>query len=122
MNKIDEYHKQRLMFYISDIEGLVTASFGVCLTHEEWIGEGWDTVVRGYADLTGIYFYRGADYNAGGDVEFVARVYASGVDEAMLMYVEDPDSYKPNVYVGVHRGVLGERWSPERCLGPVEDV
>lgn len=98
-----EFHKQRLAFAIINNE-IHTSSAG--LSHKEWlIGENliseneFDDIIRGFIDETGIYFYQG-DFEQNEDVQKAARKYGP------ILAPNSP------IYCGMHKGEIGERWTP----------
>ena len=98
-----EFHNQRKAFAIFD-DKLNWCPYG--LSHYEWLVDSglfqesvFNTLVRGYVDETGIYFYQG-DFKTNAYVEDVAKSWYTSID-----------SNKP-VYCGVYKGDIGERWKP----------
>ena len=71
--------------------------------HKEWLGKGWKTVVRGYVDSTGIYFYRGENYGVDRGVREAASSHANKIRD-----VQEDKTLR--VFCGVEVGPVGERW------------
>lgn len=118
-------HNKRIMFAIRD--GINYYLKYSDLGHMEWFHElGWinelnrdyviNSVIRGYMDDTGIYFYRGYDFRIDDyDIEyFVKRL--KNIRNALELGDELP------VYAGVIPGIIGVRFKPKYYIGTVGDI
>lgn len=99
----NEFHSQRLAFAIFN-DGIHYCPMGQ--SHHEWLvdshimcEEDFNTIVRGYIDNTGLYFYQG-DFETNKVVEAVALEWCDRITQD-----------KP-VYCGAIKGKVGERWRP----------
>lgn len=118
---VREFHMSRIMFAIKD-DMLYVHTDKTEMSHFEWfISLGWinaenekdiiNSVLRGYVDASGVYFYRGSDFNA---TEEDAKLFIR-----FLIFLDDKvgiDSNLP-VYAGVIKSNIGEKFKPKRFIG-----
>ena len=99
-----EFHRQRRMFYINFDDRLILAPRNIPLSHQEWMGKEWESLVRGYVDSTGIYFYLGKEHRGGRSVKIVARRHLPTIFRVL--------GVRDMIHIGVRKGAVGERWEP----------
>lgn len=107
IDKEQAYHNSRTTFAILN-NTLVFGPHG--LSHADWLmgnlsldKDSFNSVVRGYYDESGIYFYQG---------EFETN---AEVEEMALKYADNIDKNKP-IYCGCIIGEVGEKWEPIKKL------
>lgn len=115
-----KFHAQRRMFYFQGTY-LMLAKSGDLRSHKEWmtaegVGHLFNKVIRGYADDTGIYLYKGEDFTLPGeDLEAARR-------GAMLVGLQLRLEPSIEVWAGVIPGPIGTRWRGRMKIGTLRTV
>lgn len=83
-------------------------------SHSQWFKErGWDWAeecVRGFVDDTGIYFYRGPNYDNDSSTIQAARELISEIRRTVALSAGTP------VFAGMYPGEIGTRWEPRMLV------
>lgn len=114
------FHVQRRMFYANG-NHIAFAPVGDIRSHKAWmidegVGHLYNKVIRGYADPTGIYLYKGDNYTLDLADLAIARNHAKIVGLRLRL---DPSI---EVWGGVIPGQVGVRWKGRMKLGTLRSV
>lgn len=114
------FHRQRRMFYIIG-DTLMIAEENDERSHAQWMQEEGDygsyiESIRGYADYTGLYAYKGSDYILTTPAE---SDLLSHLPQLVTELNLDADLV---VFSGVKPGQIGVRWEGRRKLGKIRDI
>lgn len=114
------FHVQRRMFYANG-NHIAFAPIADIRSHKAWmvdegVGHLYNKVIRGYADPTGIYLYRGDNYTLDGDDLSIARRHAKIVGLQLRL------DLSTEVWAGVIPGKIGDRWKGRMKLGTLRSV
>jgi hypothetical protein len=100
------------MFCIRQGELLISPANSL-KSHQEWLGEQWLSLVRGFVDSTGLYFYKGARFTASQADANELRQHLPELQVRLKL----PATHQ--VYAGMKTGKIGEKWVPRKKLGTI---
>lgn len=117
---VSEFHKQRRMFYCNGSH-VEIAPANDERSHGKWmsdtgVGHLYNKVIRGYADETGIYLYKGENFSLEIQDFRPARKAAMIVGLTLRLVQSTP------VWGGVIPGQPGTRWRGRMLLGNLKSV
>jgi hypothetical protein len=110
--KVEDFHRKRIMFFITEDNILVIADVGMTWSHKQWatwMGHNWTYVcnewIRGFywPETNSIYFYIGDDCFATNEDRF--RTFQCNL--ITKLGCEDP-----SIYNGMKPGKPGMLWEP----------
>ncbi len=122
---VQEFHRQRRMFairqgtlYISPPGS--TDSHAVWFERKGWINpadtQAMEELTRGFADDTGVYFYRGFDFRLD---EFTEKIFFHHFKGLVKMLEVN---HSLHVYGGMIRQEQPGRWPPRKDYGTIESL
>ena len=123
-NDIKQFHMSRIMFAIKDdklyIADNTSNSHATWFSDMGWITESNDelmnSIVRGYVNSSGIYFYKGYNFEADSDSE---KIMISKLSD-LVRHLEL--SRLTMVYAGVVKQEGVGVFPPKKCLGKVIEL
>jgi hypothetical protein len=123
--KVRNYHASRRMFVIKGGD-LIMAEKGIEDSHAQWFKKmGWmneddmsfmDRVTRGYVDSSGVYFYKG--YNFDVDKESKEEIMSHLQDLVEQLSI-DPSLH---LFGGKIKQEQAGDWPPERDFGEISEL
>ena len=125
LSSVKKFYRQRRMFAIKD-DMLYIAPEDIPYTHTVWFEKkGWVTpgndeiiksLVRGFVDLRGIFFYKDCDFQF--DRESEKRILRH-LDELVKKLKINSELH---LYGGLVRKKPGEKWPGKKDYGSIEDL
>lgn len=122
--EVKSFHSSRRMFAIKD-DKLFFANPNISYTHARWFElRGWikgtddsimNTIVRGYIDNDGVYFYKGYDMNVDAQSE---QVMAAHLEELVERIAVDGSKH---LYGGIIKQDAPGKWPPRIDYGTISD-
>lgn len=124
-SKIKSFHSSRRMFAIKDRE-LLLAPENVTYSHAKWFEiMGWmdsdddslmEKLTRGYFDLTGVYFYKGYNF----DVDEISEKEMISV----LKDLVDRSNINPELHLfgGKTKQEIGGNWPIKKDYGSIKKL
>ena len=123
--KVKSFHSSRRMFAIKENK-LYLAPVNVTYSHAKWFElEGWmdpdndylmEIITRGYFDLTGVYFYKGYDFDVDKDSE---EAMLSSLNDFVEQTGIDTDLH---LYGGKIKQKEEGEWPPKKDFGAIKDL